>query len=203
MNGSNLSFLIDHWYAISSWAFVATLSVFYLVLRVQTRQSRRYILRLKFYQIRDALRLAVAQGTLKEDGTLFRHYDKLINALVRDTERWTLFNVGRAIAKYGKELSPGDKRHQEEIKRLVNSADPRVQKLVCELYIEVAKLIVKQSKFIFILGTILLGLSKFYKQLVPTSFSQIHGKILRELINGPRFKIEAERMASDIRAAHC
>lgn len=140
--------LITHWYAAFAWLMAGLLLCFYLALYLISRDARSYINRVKLLKLRDELRFHVAMGLLEEKSHLFQHYDNLANALVRDAERYNLYGLMSAIGKYGKEILTKNQAEWKRIHKMLSKAPPEVQKTVGELYLEVAKLFMRQSKAI-------------------------------------------------------
>lgn len=160
-----LAFFIDHWINIVAWSAAVFMASFFILLHIKLREPQRYLLRLRFFQIRDELRYLVAIGVLREDSGLYRHYDKLINAILIHAEKWTLWGLVKAIKKYGKELKPEDERERKAILQALQKSDPLIRTQVAELYKEIAKLFVKQSRFVFTVSIIALYFTTLVKKL--------------------------------------
>jgi hypothetical protein len=195
--------VIEHWYSVVGWAFVALLGLFYVVLRLQLREARRYHLRLRLYHIRDEFRFLVAMGVLEEKGPIFMHFERLIDSIVRDTEKITLPFLMRAIKRYGHELT--ESKHRTLIvKQLVEASDPRVKELASDFYSEFYRILFRQSLFWFIPVSIAIVVMAFLEKLFPRRAIMVRRTGVGEFAAAPGVLKRAESMRNDLRmAAHC
>ena len=142
------------------YLMVVILAILYFILRKLSYNSCQYLLRLKFFQIRDELRFKIFEGKLGEEDFIYKHFDQLINAIVKKPEKLTLFELVSSLIKNGKEFNDGRNKEQEELIRQIQNSPLEIKELIVEFYEQVAYLLVKQSKLQFMLGFLLMAIGK-------------------------------------------
>lgn len=171
-----LNFVIENWYFVFTSIVAIILLLFYLRLSKVLEDAKAYAIRLKFYHIRDDLRMHVALGNIKENSEIFKHYDSFVNVIVRRAEKLTIIELAKAIRKYGLELSPDEKAKRELIKSNLKRSPKEIQDLVVSFYCELAELLYKQSRATYYSAYVALLFVSFFKWMgvgITSSFGAI------------------------------
>jgi hypothetical protein len=157
-----------------------------------TRDAAK-IQKYRLYKVRDELVYLVARGELSEHESVFQHFYKVINFLIKHSDSLNLSSFVAALRKARQQgIDPATVEAQEAIRHELQTKDESVEAVVYTFYTAVLEIILENSSLIRLIVK-----HAWLAEAIREAASRLHHKFLREQQDAYWFYREYARAAQN------